>query len=705
MQPLRDFIASREYEERVYAGVLGKIAGVYLGRPFEQWSHERIERELGEVNYYVHEKLGAPLIVTDDDITGTFAFVRALKENGYPDPLAPEAIGDWWLNTIIEGRTILWWGGMGLSTEHTAYLRLKQGVRAPESGSIARNGVAVAEEIGAQIFIDGWGMICPGDPERAVDYARRAGSVSHDGEAIYGAQAIAAMEALAFVEPDLDRLLDTAVSMIPSGSLIAELYGAMRQWTAAHGDDWRATLRKVREVYPYSRFGTNCPMVSNHAIVLLGLLHGGDDFQRALTITNTAGYDTDCNSANVGCLLGIKNGLAGIDRSADWRGPVADRLYLPTADGGRAITDALRETYALVEMGRTLAGLPHDAPKGGARFHFSLPGSVQGFQPDGSPDSRGTVVVDNRGGKLALTLDRVTVGRPARASTPTFIPPDALNMPGYALLASPTLYGGQVVTADVLAADISCSVRVGLYVAVYDENDALRLLRAAPKALSSGEASALTFVVPDTGGQPVAAVGIEVTSDAPASGLLLVDRLTWTGTPTVTLGAPEKGGSVWRRAWVNAAEQFQSDWVDASNPYLLVQNQGVGLVTQGADDWTDYTVSATILPRLSSRSGLLACVHGLRRYVGVVLDEDKRVRLIEQCDRERRVLAEWEGPWEFGRRYSLSLTVTESGIAAEFDGVRRKAVASEFATAMRGAVGLMVESGCVEFGAVAVRPA
>ena len=27
---------------RVYAGVLGKLIGVYLGRPFEQWTHQRI---------------------------------------------------------------------------------------------------------------------------------------------------------------------------------------------------------------------------------------------------------------------------------------------------------------------------------------------------------------------------------------------------------------------------------------------------------------------------------------------------------------------------------------------------------------------------------------------------------------------------------------------------------------------------------------
>jgi len=61
-----------DYVERVYAGVLGKIIGVYLGRPFEGWTYERILQELGPVQYYVHERLGKPLVVTDDDITGTF---------------------------------------------------------------------------------------------------------------------------------------------------------------------------------------------------------------------------------------------------------------------------------------------------------------------------------------------------------------------------------------------------------------------------------------------------------------------------------------------------------------------------------------------------------------------------------------------------------------------------------------------------------
>lgn len=94
---------------------------------------------------------------------------------------------------------------------------------APESGSIRRNGATIAQQIGAQIFIDAWAMLFPGEPDRAADFARRAASVSHDGEAIHGAQVIAAIEAQAFVEGDIDRLLDAAVSLIPAESVIARV--------------------------------------------------------------------------------------------------------------------------------------------------------------------------------------------------------------------------------------------------------------------------------------------------------------------------------------------------------------------------------------------------------------------------------------------------------------------------------------------------
>src|SRR5258708_15960923 len=147
-------------------------------------------RELGPINFYVNERRDVALrshhlVVTDDDISGTFAFPRALADHDFPRCLTSQQIGNTWLNYIVEDRSVLWWGGIGNSTEHTAYLRLKSGIPAPRSGSMELNGKTVAEQIGAQIFIDGWAMVSPGNPEQAVYLPEQAASVSHDGQAVH----------------------------------------------------------------------------------------------------------------------------------------------------------------------------------------------------------------------------------------------------------------------------------------------------------------------------------------------------------------------------------------------------------------------------------------------------------------------------------------------------------------------------------------
>ena len=138
---------SPEYRQKIYAGVLGKMIGVYLGRPVEGWPYEQIRSRFPDVDYYVHEELDLPLIVADDDLSGTFGFFRAVEDADFPAEITPRQIGETWLNYIIENKSILWWGGLGNSTEHTAYLRLKKGIPAPQSGSMALNGPVISQQI------------------------------------------------------------------------------------------------------------------------------------------------------------------------------------------------------------------------------------------------------------------------------------------------------------------------------------------------------------------------------------------------------------------------------------------------------------------------------------------------------------------------------------------------------------------------------
>lgn len=83
------------------------------------------------------------------------------------------------------------------------------------------------EHLGAQIFIDGWAMVAPGNSALAAKLARAAAEVSNDGATVYAAVLWAAMEAEAFLTSDIDHFLNTGLSFIPLdldiASLIAEI--------------------------------------------------------------------------------------------------------------------------------------------------------------------------------------------------------------------------------------------------------------------------------------------------------------------------------------------------------------------------------------------------------------------------------------------------------------------------------------------------
>jgi ADP-ribosylglycohydrolase len=696
-----------DYLERVYAGVLGKLIGVYLGRPFEGWTYQRIMKELGPIEYYVHDRFDAPLVVTDDDVSGTFTFVRALAEHGVSPDLTAEDIGKTWLNSIIESRSILWWGGNGNSTEHTAWLNLKRGLKAPRSGSIAINGQAVAEQIGAQIFIDGWALVAPGQPRLAAKLAEAAGSVSHDGEAVHAAKLLAAMEAEAFLSSDIDHLIDVGLSVIPGNSLIARLIADVKAWSRQF-PDWRDARQKIEDHYGYDKFPGSCHVVPNHALIILAVLYSRGDFHRAMTIVNTSGWDTDCNSGNVGCLIGVMHGLEGLEGGPDWRGPLAERILISASDGGYAVNDAARIAYDLVNLGRELAGLARlPPPKDGAQFHFSLPGSVQGFAAERDAIQSDLISVDHRevDGQpaLALRFRGLAKGRSGAALTSVFSPPEVVDMRTYDMQASPRVYPGQTVKARLIADRANTStVQVALRIKVYGLNDRLFNFDGPSLALAPGESGILNWTLPDLDGQPIQKIGVALTSgDARAEGTVFLDYIRWDGAPLVTLRRPKDPSEFWRKSWVNNVSLFSKNFPSA---FRISQDRGSGIIVCGTREWTDYRVSSEVAVHLGSSAGLAARVQGLRRYYALQLEAGNKVCLVRMRDDACTVLAEAPCRWTLEERISLALEVRGANITGFAGEAILHATDDSGVPFENGGIGLVIAEGALSTDEIHVWP-
>lgn len=167
-------------------------------------------------------------------------------------------------------------------------------------------------------------------------------------------------------------------------------------------------------------------------------------------------------------------------------------------------------------------GLDPIAPKNGARFHFELSGSVQGFINENSVEARDTLAISNVKGYsengnrvLALTYQGLANGRVGRVETPTFVPSSDVSTyfdkRGYRLLASPTLYTGQTIKARVVADDNNTqSIGIVVYVKHYNFDDNFSILYSDEFVLSAGESKLIEWQVPNTKGYPIAQVGIQI---------------------------------------------------------------------------------------------------------------------------------------------------------------------------------------------------
>lgn len=223
-----------KYIEQIYAGWLAKIIGIRLGAPIEGWSYEKIKNIYGELTDYPVDYRD---FAADDDSNGPLFFLRALEDGRHGFDLTAQDVAEALLNYAPFEHGFFWWGGYGVSTEHTAYLNLRNGISAPKSGSIEQNGATAAEQIGGQIFIDTWGLVTPGNPDLAAKFAREAASVTHGGNGIYGGIFVAVCTAMHLSKKTSKKLLKKLSPYIPKDCEYARVVNAVTDFYHAHKDE------------------------------------------------------------------------------------------------------------------------------------------------------------------------------------------------------------------------------------------------------------------------------------------------------------------------------------------------------------------------------------------------------------------------------------------------------------------------------------
>ena len=204
--------------------------------------------------------------------------------------------------------------------------------------------------------------------------------------------------------------------------------------------------------------------------------------------------------------MGIRNGRLASTQGPRLAGPFADVCYLPTADSGGGVSDAVLQTERIVAAGKQLRGIAYEPPKDGARYHFSYPGSVQGFK--GFSCELFNQLTTSRERALAIVFDAIEPGAPARATTNTFI--DSLETAnyfgrGYGLMTSPALNSGQVVEAEItLDPDTPEPVDVALSIDVFNSKTKLFIFEVKSKPCVQPMTETIKWTIPSTRWYPIA---------------------------------------------------------------------------------------------------------------------------------------------------------------------------------------------------------
>ncbi|MEA4832693.1 MAG: ADP-ribosylglycohydrolase family protein [Oscillospiraceae bacterium] len=246
----------------------------------------------------------------DDDTNYTVLASELIKSKGRS--FSPRDVAAFWIERQSRNSYC--------TAERIAFRNFINGYMPPDSASYKN---PCREWIGAQIRGDYFGYINPGDPQNASDMAWRDASISHVKNGIYGEMFVAASIAGAAVYDDIKDVIRCGLSQIPSTS---RLYARLNEILCAYENGMSVDERFTDIANRYDNYKMHdwCHTISNAEIVVSSLLYGGGDYGKTVCLAVQQGFDTDCNGATAGSILGM---LKGCDAIPDvWTKPIGGKL-------------------------------------------------------------------------------------------------------------------------------------------------------------------------------------------------------------------------------------------------------------------------------------------------------------------------------------------------------------------------------------------
>lgn len=661
-----------DYVEKVYAGWLGKVIGVRHGSNIEGWSYEKIHDTYGEIGKYIYDFKN---FAADDDTNGPIFYLRALSDYSCENGLTAEQVGLTLLNYVPYEHGFFWWGGYGISTEHTAYLNLRNGIAAPKSGSMEQNGVEICEQIGGQIFIDTFGLVSPCDYKRAADFARSAASVSHDGNGIYGGMFIAACISAAFEQHDVQSVIDAGLSVIPKDCEYHKMADAVLAFYHDHPGSWKNCFQYIQDNYGYDRYPGHCHIIPNSAVIILALLYGGGEFSKSINICCMCGWDTDCNAGNVGTILGVLVGLDGINSA--WREPVNDLLICSSVVGSMNIMDIPTCACFIAGLGYKIANeKPPERWKDilfgeGVKYHFELPGSTHAFRVSADSNNLSFCRVGHTEeaahtglGALKITAVPESDGCDLlclKVFNKTYYRPDDFNDSRYDPAFSPTLYPGQTIQVYLMP-DSASDAEMEACLYVFDGNNRVQLT-SAPQKLCTGKWTALSFQIPPQSGACIEEVGVQFTGKSRGTFSAFLDDFSVQGQADYSIDFQKERMEYWndRHEEVSQFTYLKGIW-KLEDGELSGSCCDFGEAYTGSYVMKDYSVEATIIPKIGEYHNINFRVQGSVRSYAVGLAPNGKAALYKNSN-GYTVLKEIDYAWAFNRQYYFKITVEGSKIS------------------------------------------